>query len=156
MKMMRGRVCFICLLLLMACNQHEKDKGIRQMINAQAREKIAFAGVEYSVQNGVVILRGTCSTEQERSEVESEVKQTSGVKEVQNQIIIAPVILTGEHLIKKAVDSVLADYPAVQASIRDSVVYLNGETDKQTSEKLLQALTTMKVKTINQLSVSPK
>src|SRR5215203_4325313 len=109
-----GSYVFV-VMLMTACSSSVKDKGIKQMITTMAKEDIAFAAVSYAVDKGVVTLNGTCATPKESADVESRVKQTSGVRQVINQIAIAPVTLNGEHLLKKAVDSVLMDYPSILA-----------------------------------------
>src|SRR5688500_16139939 len=91
---------FICTLLW-SCSQQTKDKDIKQMLVTKAKEEIAFAAVNYSIDKGVVALTGTCATDKERQQVEQEVKQTPGVKQVVNNILVAPVILDGEHLLKQ-------------------------------------------------------
>ncbi|HEX8314704.1 MAG TPA: BON domain-containing protein [Flavisolibacter sp.] len=129
------------LVLVMAgCSQQTKDKGIKQIIATTAKKEIAFAGVNYSVAGGVVTLSGNCATEKERSKIESTVKQTAGVKEVINLITISPVTLTGEHLLKQAVDSVLMKYPTVNAVVEDSIIYLQGQVKDKDAEKIMTGL----------------
>ena len=141
--------------LITGCTQQTKDKGIKQIIGSTAKEEIAFAGVSYSVKGGNVTISGICATEKEKTKVESEVKQTAGVKSVSNLITIAPVVLNGGHLLKKAVDSILMDYPAVQASVQDSVVYLQGQLKNGEVEKIMTALQALHPKVItNQLQIS--
>ena len=151
---MRAHCYLWCLALLLACSQKEKDIGIRQMISAQAKQEIAFAAVDYTVVNGVVTLRGSCATEQEKEKVESKVKGTSGVKDVQNNIIVAPVVLNGDHLLKRSVDSVLTNYPSVSGSVKDGIVYLQGQVNKSSAEKLRTTLTTLKLRTVDQLVIA--
>jgi osmotically-inducible protein OsmY len=143
------------LFLITACSQQQKDKGIKQMIATAAKEEVAFTGVNYSVEKGLVTLSGICPTEQEKAKVESKVKQTAGVKEVMNLITIAPVVLDGSHLLKRSVDSVLMKYPAIEASVEDSVIYLQGQVKNKDAEKIMSGLQSLGAKAItNQLQMS--
>ena len=144
-----------CILTISSCSQQTKDKGIKQIIGTEAQQEVAFAGVNYSIENGVVTLTGTCATEQEKAKVESTVKQTAGVKSVQNLITVAPVVLNGGHLLKKAVDSVLMKYPTVNANVQDSIIYLQGQVEHKKQQKIITALQGLGAKGIaNQLQTS--
>ena len=143
------------LVVVTSCGQQQKDRGIKEMIGTTAREETAFVGVNYSVANGIVTLGGFCATEEERVKVESKVKQTAGVKAVNNQIVIAPVVLDGGHLLKREVDSVLMKYPSVYASVQDSIIYLQGNVGPKQMQKIMTALESLGAKAItNQLLTS--
>jgi hypothetical protein len=133
---------------ILSCNQQTKDKGIKEMIASAAKEEIAFAAVNYSVANGVVTLSGHCATDEERSKVETTVKQTAGVKQTINQIMISPVTLDGEHLLKQSVDSVVMKYPTVNAVVQDSIIYLQGQGPSKDIKKIRTDLASLGAKGI--------
>lgn len=70
-----------------ACSQGQKDKDIEKMIGSQAKQTLAFAGVTFTVSNGIVTLQGACPTEEQRTGAEKKVRQTAGVKGVINEIM---------------------------------------------------------------------
>lgn len=54
--------------------------------------------------------------------------------------MVAPVLLSADLGLKQQVDSVLAAYPAVQASVSNYVVTLTGRLPRQESGKLIPAI----------------
>lgn len=150
-------VCGILILGMAGCSQQTKDKGIKQIIGTTAKEEIAFANINYSVADGVVTLSGNCATEKERSKIERTVKETAGVKDVINSIVVSPVVLTGEHLLKQAVDSVLMKYPTVNAVVQDSIIYLQGQVRNKDAEKIVTGLQALGAKGLtNQLLIAAR
>lgn len=79
--------------MLMACSRQQKDKDVEKMLTSQAKQSLAFAGVNITVAEGVVALRGACPTQTSRTKVEEQVRQTAGV----NEIVVTPVTLTGNE-----------------------------------------------------------
>lgn len=128
------------LFLCLGCSQSAKDRDIRELITNQIKEEVAIDGVSVSVSNSVVTLGGTCLSDQDRAKAESIARRTAGVKEVVNQIAVAPGAGNGDRLLKQAVDSVLKKYPTVQAAVRDSVIFLQGTIGSKKAQKLFNAL----------------
>lgn len=140
--------CFLLLVLLLGCSQAEKDKGIKQMIGTAAKEDVAFAGVSYTVEQGVVTLTGSCPSEKQKGEVEKAVKQLAGVKKVVNEVVVAPVVLTADHPLQQSVDSVLMKYPSISARVKDSVIYVRGKADQKEAGKLMPVLQKLGAKAV--------
>ncbi|WP_345951904.1 BON domain-containing protein [Mucilaginibacter sp. PAMB04274] len=130
------------------------DKEIKADLVTKAKTDVSFAGVSYSVEKGVVTLTGACATRKAKSEVEKTVKSIHLIKGLHNQLVVAPVILNNDFLLKQAVDSVLAVYPAVQASVAQNVVTLIGKAQKGEADKLIPAIAKLKPASIdNQLQM---
>lgn len=146
-RMKKCGFVFTWLLLLFAgCSQAIKDRDVKSTIASRAKQEIAFAGVNYTVQNGLVILTGNCPTEKEKTKVEGAVKQTAGVKDVVSQILIAPVVLNSDFPLKQAADSVLQKYATVQATVKDSIVAVEGTVQNEKVGELINALQSLKPK----------
>lgn len=116
------------------------------MISVTAKEEPAFAGVNYTVENGEVTLRGNVPSEMERDKIANKVKEMAGVNDVVNDIIIAPIVLNTDYVLKKSVDSVLKKYPTVLATVQDSVIMVEGTIGSRKAQKLFNALQSLKAK----------
>jgi len=80
--------------------------------------------------------------------VESTAKGLYGVKSVINNIVIAPVVIGTDHLLKQGVDSVLQKYPGVEAITKDSIVYLQGKVENTKLVEMKNAISSLKPKMI--------
>lgn len=130
----------ITLLGFTSCSQQDRDKEIKADITVKAKSDVNFVGVNYTVTNGIVTLTGTSPTAKTKAAVEQTVKSINIIKGINNQLQIGPVVLDNDFTLKLAVDSVLAGYPAAQATVDDQVVVLTGKTSKQEAGKLLPAI----------------
>ena len=131
---------------MVSCRQ--KDVTIKSDLVTKAKEDKDFTGVTFMVENGIVTLNGECPTEKAKSSVEKTVKDLYGVKDVVNNIRIAPVVIGLDLLLKESVDSVTKKYASVEALTKDSIVFLNGRIEKDKVEKLMTALNSLKPKTV--------
>jgi hypothetical protein len=129
---------FLAAMLLSSCK--EKDAAIKADLTAKARDQMEYAGVRFTVADGVVNLSGACATEQMRDRLIGQIRKVYGVKRVSGNIVIAPVIVGTDWQLKLGVDSILANYPGVQALVRDSVVALEGRLEPEQWPKLLAAI----------------
>jgi hyperosmotically inducible protein len=131
------------------------DKDIKAQITGLAKTDVNFADVNYTVENKVVTLTGYCPSKKSKDEVEATMKSIRVVKGINNQIQIAPVVLDNAFPLKQAVDSVLAQYPTVQANVTTTQVTLMGKVKKPEADKLLPAITKLNIgQVINQLTVN--
>jgi hyperosmotically inducible protein len=147
---MTTRLYWLPLWLILGCSQAEKDKDIKGMITMAARQEAAFAGVRYTVRDGVVVLGGLCPTKRAEEEVLLQVRNTAGVKDVRNGIRVAPVMLDSDFSLRKTADSVLMKYARVQAEVHDSVIILQGELPREELPDLLKSINELKAKGIVQ------
>jgi hypothetical protein len=66
------------------------NETIHQALHADAALASASKQVHLRTENGKVTLQGTTATEKEKQDIEAKVEKLSGVKEVDNQLQIAP------------------------------------------------------------------
>jgi hyperosmotically inducible periplasmic protein len=78
---------FLFALTVASCSSVRTDKDIEKELDRTIRA--AAPGVVMTVKNGVVTLSGTCPDESCRHTTETNAKNTAGVKEVVNNIIIS-------------------------------------------------------------------
>ncbi|MCW3111651.1 MAG: transport-associated protein [Segetibacter sp.] len=135
------------VILLNACTP--KDTTIKADLLATTKEQKDFAGVRFTVDKGVVTLSGECPTQMSKDKIEKTAKQTFGVKDVKNNIVIAPVVIGTDQQLKQAVDSLLKDYPGVEAITKDSVVYLQGKLADEQVMKLKDGINALKPKMVD-------
>jgi hypothetical protein len=122
----------IQLIVISGCGSKGKDRGIKADISSRARKEVAFAGVNYIVNKGVVYLSGACPSPKEKQQVEAIVGKIAGVKNVEDSIQITPVILDQNFWTRRAVDSLVQEYPTVTPSMSgDTVVLLGSIPEKQ-------------------------
>jgi len=134
-------IAVICLVATQfGCNQKKRDKEIKADIMTKTKTDLNFAGVSYTVEGGVVTLTGNCPTGKSRSEAEKTIKTINVIKGLNNQIVVAPVLLNADLGLKQQVDSVLAAYPAVQGIVSNRIVTLTGRMLRQESGKLMPAI----------------
>lgn len=66
------------------------NQTIRQSLSEEASLAPSFANVHMETEDGTVILHGSVPTAKERADIIARVKQTTGVKKVDDQLKIAP------------------------------------------------------------------
>jgi hypothetical protein len=153
------RVLLVWLLIvvslnLVSCGQAKQDREIKADIATKVKTDVNFAGVNYTVNKGVVTLTGFCATEKSRQIAEKTIKGINIIKGINNLIKIAPVVITADQPLKQSVDSILAAYPTIQADVLEQVVTLKGDSKKQEAEKLIPALNKLNpIKIQNQMTV---
>ena len=87
-------------------------------------------------------------------------KAVKGIDQVVNNITVAPppppvVTITPDDSLKTAVQSAISEYKGVQASVSNGVVTLTGETSRKNLQDIMQAVTAMKPKKIeNKLTIN--
>jgi len=113
------------------------DKEIKADIATKAKTDINFAAVNYSVENKIVTLTGSCPSQKSVQQVAQTIKSINVISGLINNIKVAPVTLDENLPLKQAVDSLLADYPTVQANVNQGTVELYGKAPKQMVDKLL-------------------
>jgi hyperosmotically inducible protein len=135
---MKKVICVIVIVAFFGCTQ--KDNDIKKSIAAKAKEELMFAGVDYRVRSGIVTLSGNSPSEELKNKLINSLKSTGGVKKVVDSIVVSPVVLDDDFILKQKVDSVLAGYATIETTVKNGVVTLDGELGKVQKEKLFQAL----------------
>lgn len=160
MKGLRFQLGFPALLFMLfsflfqSCKQKANDGEIQSAISSKTQTDPSLAGVNASVNDGVVILTGQCNDAPCKTNAEEAVKSIKGVKKVVNNITVAPVVITPDDPLKASVDQALTNYQGVQADVQDGVITLRGEITRDRLQQLMMDLNALKPKKIdNQLVV---
>ncbi len=129
------------------------DAAIQAAI--QAKET---AGVTVAVAKGNVTLTGIVEDEAIKAKAEEIAKAEKGVKTVTNNLIIKPtdlpVVIADDAVLIKNVADATKDFPTVKAEVKNGVVLLTGEINKASLITLMQHLSILKPKKIdNKLTV---
>jgi osmotically-inducible protein OsmY len=66
------------------------NQSIRKALTADSSLAASTKNVHFSTDNGKVTLHGTVPTEKDKKDIEAKVEKMSGVKDVDNQLQIAP------------------------------------------------------------------
>lgn len=145
---------FTCLTLLSfamySCGV--KDSDIQKNVN----EKLASTpGISATVDKGVVTLTGQAGDDAAKNSAEANVKTVKGVKSVVNNVSVTPPVVNtpvtinpDETLMTGAKDAI-KDFEGVSASVADGVITLTGTLKRSRLPNLMQSLSTLKPKKIN-------
>jgi len=114
-----------------------------------------------TVKDGVVTLSGTCPDESCKHTSETSAKETKGVKEVVNNIIIsappapAPTVeITSTDTLQTSLNSLLSAYKSVNGTVKDGVITLSGEIKRSDLTALMQSVNELKPKkVVNNLQI---
>ncbi|MBB6270615.1 osmotically-inducible protein OsmY [Pedobacter cryoconitis] len=144
----------VATLFFAACSP--KDGDIQTAVKAKEASEVSVA-----VTKGEVTLTGEVADEAEKAKAETIAKAEKGVKSVVNNLTIkpafnttAPVVIADDAALTKNVVDAAKDFPTVQTTVKDGVVTLKGEISKSSLVKLMQQLSVLKPKKIdNQLTV---
>lgn len=66
------------------------NQNIRQSLSADFSLSASAKNVHFSTDNGKVTLHGTVPTEKDKKDIEAKIEKMTGVKDVDNQLQIAP------------------------------------------------------------------
>ncbi|TDG35176.1 BON domain-containing protein [Pedobacter changchengzhani] len=129
-----------------------KDAAIQSAI--QAKEA---ADVTVAVAKGDVTLTGEVADDAAKAKAEEIAKAEKGVKAVMNNLTVKPmmpVVIAGDADLMKNVADATKDFPSVKADVKDGVVTLTGELNKASLITLMQHLSALKPKKIeNKLTI---
>ena len=146
---------FFLAIFLVSCGP--SDEQISKNVNTT----LAGSGRNISahVENGIVTLTGECPDESCKNVSETAVKNVKGVKQVVNNITVAPpppppVTINPNDSLNISVNELLEDYPGVKGSVSNGVVTLTGEIKRSHVTNLMQKLSAVKPKKIvNKLQI---
>lgn len=158
MKNISFRLPVMALLLsflslqMQSCKGKNKDADIQSAIQSKTQTDPQFAGVNYTVADGVVTLTGQTADENSRTNVESAVKGMDGVKKVVNSITVAPVTVTQDNPLQAGAERIAAKYGNVQAEVSGGVITLRGQLQRDSLQQLMMEMNELKPQKVeNQL-----
>jgi hypothetical protein len=70
------------------------NQNIHLALNADSALSASAKNVHFNTDNGKVTLKGTVPTEKDKKDIEAKVEKMTGVKDVDNQLQIAPATTT--------------------------------------------------------------
>lgn len=117
-------------------------------------------GVTVDVVKGVATISGQFTDDAAKAATEAKVKAVKGVKSVVDNATVTPppppVVISPDEMLKAGVDSALKAWNGLTATVADGVVTLSGEIKKSDLPKVMQALSALKPKKIdNKAKVKP-
>ncbi|MHB1096176.1 MAG: BON domain-containing protein [Gemmatimonadaceae bacterium] len=136
----------LCLALA-ACGRSDPQ------IYAEANKVNEGQSTSIEVKDGVVTISGQFANDSAKAAVETALKAVKGVKSVVDNATIARPVLSPDELLKAGVLAVLKDVPTLQVDVTDGVVTLTGEVQKTALPGILQALSELNPKKINNKAI---
>jgi len=135
-------------LVLVACGPKDAD------IKANVDKAIAGTqGITVDVAKGVATISGQFADDAAKSSAEAAVRGVKGVKSVVDNATVTPppppVVISADDSLRTNVAAALKDYPKLSADVKDGVVTLTGEVQKSALPKVMQALSTLHPKKID-------
>ena len=135
-------------LALAACAPKDAD------IKVAADQAVAgVSGVTVDVAKGVATISGQFADEASKASTEAMVKAVKGVKSVVNNGTITPppppVVISEDDMLKTNVMAALKDFSTLMADVKDGVVTLTGEVSKADLPKVMQALSALHPKKVD-------
>lgn len=135
------------MLALAGCQT--SDQEIRADIAIKAQQDLNFAGLHYTVSNGIANFTGNCPSEKAFKKIQQTIKNIHVLKAVNYNVNIAPVKLDTLTPIKLQVDSLLAQYPQVIAKVDTASITLKGTITALNKAKLIKALSLTHYSAVN-------
>lgn len=159
MLLMSSMVAFISISFS-SC-KGVKDSDLQLSIESALKANPDLASTIVTVKDGVATLSGECKDEAMKAKCEEMAKGIKGVKNVINNCTIAapppppaPVEITVDDPLAKALADATKDFPTVKATVKDGVITLTGEIKKASLPKLMMVLNSLKPKKIeNNLTI---
>lgn len=120
-------------------------------IKASVDKAIAgVQGVTVDVANGVATISGQFADSAAKASAEALVKAVKGVQSVvDNATIVPPVVISADEMLKTSVATTLQEYSTLKADVQDGVVTLTGEIKRADLPKVMQALSALNPKKID-------
>ena len=138
-------VSFALFLAVAACAP--KDADIKTSID---QALTSTPGVTVDVASGVATISGEFPDSAARTAAETTVRGVKGVKSVVNNATVTPpVVISPDQLLKTAVDAALTEFSTLKADVQDGVVTLTGEIQRSALPRVMQAVSALNPKKID-------
>jgi osmotically-inducible protein OsmY len=142
--------------LMVACKDKPKDADIQGKVIEALKNA---PGVMADVKDGKVTLSGEVANDEAKASAETLVKTTAGVKEVVNNITVAPTVaeqsaipavtVAADDALTTGVAAAVKDFPGITATVKDGVVTVTGDITAIRWKKLKMALDALKPKKVD-------
>ena len=134
-------------LTLAACGRKDAD------VKADAEKALAGTpGVTVDVANGAAVISGQFADSAAKTAGESAVKGVKGVKSVVDNATVtpppAPVVISPDDSLRTNVQAALKEYPTLSADVNNGVVTLTGSVQRSALPKVMQSLSALHPKKI--------
>ncbi len=139
------------------CKKKPKDADIKAAVEAALKADPSAATTMVDVKEGVATISGECKDDACKASCEKLVAGVKGVKSVVNNCtVMPPVVVNPDDVLSKTVMDALASFPGVTATVKDGAVTLGGEIKKADLQKLMMALSALKLKKIDNTGLVKK
>ena len=140
-----------------------KDADVKASVEEKLKANAETASTMVMVSDGVATLSGELSNDNAKAESEKIASGVKGVKSVINNISVTPAIVTpsftapviaADDALTTGIKDATKDFPTVNALVNDGVVSLTGSISKASLPKLMQSISALRPKKIdNKLTV---
>lgn len=132
------------VLILAACGPNDAD------LKVAADKALGGAkGVTVEVAKGVATIAGQFADSTARGAAQAALATVKGLKSVVvNATVAPPVVISADDMLKSSLVAALKDFTKISADVKDGVVTLNGEVAKSDMPKLMQAVSALHPKKI--------
>lgn len=143
-------VCILAAVFASSCKGSVKDSDILTAVNEKIQTLPEMAGLTASVAEGVVTLSGVCKDDACKAFCETTIKGLAGVKSVVNNCTVAPPIEETAAVppvsdaLTQAVTDACKDFPGLKTELKDGVLTLTGEIEKDRLQTLMMGLNALK------------
>ena len=143
-------LCILAFVSINSCKGSVKDSDILTAVNEKIQTLPEMAGLTASVAEGVVTLSGVCKDDACKAFCESTVKGLAGVKSVVNNCTTAPTVEETSAVppvsdaLTQAVADACKDFPGLKTELKDGVLTLTGEIEKDRLQTLMMGLNALK------------
>lgn len=163
MKKVSISILVMGLALMIACKSKPKDADIQTKLVEALKTS---PGVTADVKEGVVTLSGQVADDAAKASAATLASTVEGVKSVTNNITVAPppttsqpaspVTVAADDALIAGVTTVMKDYPGIEASVKDGIVTVTGETSAAKWKILKMALDALHPKKVDATSLKVK
>lgn len=143
-RTLASTITFALAMAVTACAPKDAD------IKAGVDKAIAgVEGVTVDVASGVATISGQFADSAIMASTEALVKTVKGVKSVVvNATVVPPVVISADDMLKTNVAAALQGFSTLTADVKDGVVTLTGEIKKADLPSVMQALSALNPKKI--------
>jgi len=146
----------VLFIAITSCGQDKRDQRIKADIYSKAKDDVNFAGVAYSVTDGIVKLSGSCASKDSRESVLRTVKSIQIIDSVENRLSISAVTLPKHYAVKRRLDSILAAYPTTQLRMTDTNILMEGKINRSDMARLSAAIEKIRPENlVTNISITP-